>query len=427
MNIDRKNLVRLGIPALVVIVLAALYLRGRNEESPTREGRRADRYTGLFRFMTFSPDDETTLPLDPSKIDTYEIEEEKFIQRVVVEKDPVCTGEDFMVTVEASNPNGPDANLVTRIGNRPGNPAVLRFTRAGDREFYVVVRDEGKHIEYRKVTVKVRDCPDRPSVALRASLHATRPETGEFEVTETKGLSAPLSYEWDFGDGTTRKSAAGYAMHNYALREQNRFLSSFLARVTVTDGKRNRAEGRATLSLPNIHYVSKMMGSPIIPVLYNRFPEYAGGRYTAKLTMKNVFEEGVVFDEAEVEYRPCDSSAAPEFRSVTAGSLLGVTSIPAKGTVEDRLVFDAASLPKGTCNVIVKFTGRMGGDNTVTAGVYLDIPPRPGDASGGEGKGDRVVTDDAMKEKLEKAARILGKDRPITPDDIRRLEKEGKL
>ncbi len=430
MNYTRTGIIRILVLAVIVIVLVAFHLRSKIiEGSVQKEARRTDGIAGLFQFMTFEPDDETTQPLDLSKINSYEIEEEKFIKNVLLEKDPVCTGEDFLVTVEASNPNGPDSNLVVRIGNKPGNPAIMRFTRAGEREFYVVVRDEGKHIEYKKVKVEVRDCADRPSVFLRSVLHGTRPEVAEYEVTDITGLSGSLSFEWDFGDGSRLKTSAPYATHNYGLREQNRFLSTFLTKVTVIDSRKVRAEGRTTISLPNIHFVSKMMGNPIVPVVYNRFPEISGGRYETKITMKNIFEEAVEFDEAEVEYRTCDTAGSPVYKTVAAGSLISSTSIPASSVVEDRIVLNRSSMPKGTCNVVIKLTGKMPGDNTVTASIYLDIPPAAGENVGDkeEGKSDRVVTDKTMQEKLNKAAAILGKDRPITPDDIKRLEKEGKI
>jgi hypothetical protein len=429
MKIPDSKYLKILVPAVILLLVLGFMLRGRRNETSEQAPAGADKFKSLFQFMSFAPDDETTLPLDPSKIESYEITEEKFIRNIILEKNPVCVGEDFLVTVEASNPNGPDANLVVRIGNRPGNPAILRFTRAGEREFYVVVRDEGKHIEYKKVSVTVRDCPDRPFVFLKASLHATKPETAEFEVADIKGLQGTCSYEWDFGDGKNGKTNTGYATHNYGMREQTMFLSTFTAKVTVTDGRKNQAVGRATVSFPNIHFISQMMGSPIIPVIYNRFPDFSGGRYEAGITMKNIFDESIAFSEAEIEYRPCDSSGESVFRSVGAGALLSQTALPGKGTVEDRLVFYQSALPKGTCNIIVKLNGRMAGDIPVTASVYLDIPPKSGDAVGesDEGKRDQVVADKEMTEKLEKAARILGKDRPITPDDIRRLEKEGKI
>ena len=109
--------------------------------------------------------------------------------------------------------------------------------------------------------------------------------------------------------------------------------------------------------------------------------------------------------------------------------MISSTSIPAKSVAEDRIVLSQSALPKGTCNVVIKLMGKMTGDVTVTASIFLDIPPAAGENVGDkeEGKTDRVVTDKTMQEKLNKAAEILGKDRPITPDDIKRLEREGKI
>lgn len=424
MNPKIKRIIALAAP-LVLLALLLAYLT-RPVKTTSGEGTPGEKgVLNLLNFINSSGDEEKPADFDPSRIKTYEIEEEKFIKSVAIEKNPVCAGEDFMVTVALANPNGPLSSLVTRIGNQSGNPAILRFERGGEREFYIVVRDEGKHIEFRKMTINVQECPDKPIVHLQARLHSTLADTAEFEVLEQKGLSGKCVYNWDFGDGIYLKTETGTAQHNYAKREQNQFLSTFTVKVTVTDALNKQAMGRASVSLPNIHYISRMMGSPSIPILYERFPKLKGTTYETKITMKNIFDENISFEEVQAEFKPCDTSSRSDFKNFNASQFISKTFIPGKGIVEDTLSFDRSLMPDLTCIVVIKLIGKMQGDKAVTSTLYLDIPPTT--KEGIDPNRDKIITDEDTIRKVKKAQELLGKDRPITPEDIRKLEQEGKL
>ncbi len=425
MEILKKKKVIIALS--IVITIAAVYIligtsgkKGGGDDSESRENR----YINLFHFLSIGEDLEQK-EIDKSKIKTEEMEEAKLIKNIILEKNPVCSGEDVMVTVIASNPFGSSANLLYRVGNQRGNQVILRFKKPGPRSFYVVVRDYENHIDFREVPITVQDCPDRPFVFLRASLSRLNPEEADFEIAEQRGLTGKCVYEWDFGDGSRSTTSTGSISHSYAKREQAQFQTTFMVKVSVTDALKKKVAGRASISFPNIHYISKMMGNPILPVIYNRFPVLKNGIYEVPLTMKNIFDESVSFDEAVIEYKSCDSSWTPEQRSVSASSLLSTTYIQGKGSAESMLTFEQSQLPQSTCNLTIKLLGRMQGNSPVSAQVYLDIPPAGKDAI--DTKRDKVVEDDEMIRKLNKAAQILGKGRPITPADIKRLEDEGKL
>ena len=147
--------------------------------------------------------------------------------------------------------------------------------------------------------------------------------------------------------------------------------------------------------------------------------------YELPVAMKNIYDEDITFQTADIEYKPCDSSGMTETRRIDAGVLLANTVLPRRGTVDTILSFDKSQLPPFTCNLSIRLSGRMRGVTEVVANMHISIPPSGRD-SVDEGR-DAVVKDDEMINKLNRAAEILGRDRPITPDDIRRLEKEGKL
>ena len=414
----------IGIIAAVMLIFIFL-IHSNNDKLKNDDPSKNQSLLNIFQFMSQQEQSEELPPVDPEKVETYEIEQANFIKDIILEKNPVCAGEDFKVTVIAKNPFGSDAHLVYRISNKLGNPAIMRFNKAGQREFYVTVRDEGKHIDMRKVQITVVECPDKPLVVLSARLHNLEPESAIFEVTSQKGLSGKCTYEWDFGDGTYATTQNGYITHNYASRDQKGLQSSFLVKVTVADANNITATGRNSISFPNVHYLSNLMGNPIIPVLYNKFPSIDSSTVTVEVTMKNIFDEAVSFTNAVLECMPCNTEMSPDYKNINPDQLLESTYIAPRSTVKQLLKISRYLLPKSTCNLTITLSGQYPGNREVYAKIYLNIPPQSKEDI--DASRDKIITDDDMIEKLNKASKILGKDKPITPQDIQKLEREGKL
>ncbi|HOM88566.1 MAG TPA: PKD domain-containing protein [Spirochaetota bacterium] len=414
----------IGIIAAVMLIFIFL-IHSNNDKLKNDDPSKNQSLLNIFQFMSQQEQSEELPPVDPEKVETYEIEQANFIKDIILEKNPVCAGEDFKVTVIAKNPFGSDAHLVYRISNKLGNPAIMRFNKAGQREFYVTVRDEGKHIDMRKVQITVVECPDKPLVVLSARLHNLEPESAIFEVTSQKGLSGKCTYEWDFGDGTYATTQNGYITHSYASRDQKGLQSSFLVKVTVADANNITATGRNSISFPNVHYLSNLMGNPIIPVLYNKFPSIDSSTITVEVTMKNIFDEAVSFTNAVLECMPCNTEMSPDYKNINPDQLLESTYIAPRSTVKQLLKISRYLLPKSTCNLTITLSGQYPGNREVYAKIYLNIPPQSKEDI--DASRDKIITDDDMIEKLNKASKILGKDKPITPQDIQKLEREGKL
>ncbi len=418
------------IAALIAIAAGLmLYICGSGPSGPDNatadEREKQSRLFNVFQFISGEKEESPAQEFDPSNINKYEISQANLIRDIIIEKNPVCVNEDFMVTVVAKNPNGPDEHLVYRIQNKLGNPVILRYTKAGRREFYVTVRDEGKHIDLKKVEVTVLDCPGRSAVTLTARLHKLKSETAQFEVINQEGLAGKCTYQWDFGDGNRATTDTGYAEHSYAARDQKTLQSSFLVKVKVTDSMQQTATGRTAVSFPNIHYLSRLMGSAILPVMYDHFPKVTESGIEVQATFKNIFDEPLTFDTADVELKPCSSSLSPEHRQLAASSVLDTATINPGASVQQAVRLSGSVLPPSTCNVTIHLKGYFAGNEEGGAKLYLDIPPRT--KKDVDVQKDRVVEDNEMIRKLNKAAQILGKGRPITPADIEKLDREGKL
>ncbi|HOO71530.1 MAG TPA: PKD domain-containing protein [Spirochaetota bacterium] len=356
--------------------------------------------------------------------ETVQIHKETYISNIVLEKETVCVDEEVEVYVEASNPGGLDSNLYYQIGVVSGNPAVVRFTEEGTQTFNVLVKDfTGTGIDSKEVSINVVSCEPKAFLAFKFMHSAENQEILDFEISDYDGLSEDCLYTWDFGDGTTFSTRKKFVSHDYRGRKYDRYVSSFVVSVTARDDGGNTAKTRQTVSIPNIHYISNQMGNPTIPVKYNRFPDIKGNSYDAEVTMYNIYDEDIQFTEAVMRFISCASNNDTVEENAGISNLLKTSNIPAGSFINDIISIDQSVFNDTICVVGIEFRGTLGNDRTVKANMYLDIPPsgRTVVAS------DKVVADESMIEKLNRAEAILGKGKPITPSDLNRLEREGKL
>jgi len=404
----------------VLLIGLILVLRGGGEKESALADK--DPASAMNFYMNLFSSSDGKSDIDPSKVDTFEVERRNFIRKVHLEKETVCAGDDFEVRVDARDPDGREKDLIFKVAEKVGNPVILKYYGEGTHDIVVTVRDYTR-IDTKTVTVNVVNCPDRPLVFMKATPHPMRPEEGEFEVVKMEGFTGKTSYLWDFGDGTTKKTETGYATHNYFARDQKRFHSTFTVKVTVTDEKNTSATARATIDFPNVQWISSQMGAATIPISYNRFPVNRDGAYTVDVNMKNIHSESLSFGDAEVEYVSCDSERPPEVRAYGAGALLSQTSIARNAVANSTLTLAGGMMPKSTCNVTIKLKGSTQSGKAVNAALYLTIPVSNEDL---KYKKHQVVEDPELDRKIQQAKKILGKDF-VTVDELRTLEKEGKL
>ncbi len=416
-----KKLLILVCFLIVTALLVRVMLRmdGKQEPGCVKNGKTAsEKMTrGMSSFFT-SLLDRFHEP------NTVRIEKTGFIKDVVLEKETACVDEDVEVYVEASNPAGADSNLYYQIGADPGNPGIVRFSEEGVQTVNVIVKDfTGANIDFREVSLKIVECGARPVLSFAFRYSGANQEIIEFEITDREGLPGNCAYAWDFGDGKTISTRKTFVSHDYRGRKQDRYISSFSVQVTARDEKGKTARARQTVTIPNVHYVSNQMGNPSVPVRYDRFPEHRGNAYSAKVTMPNIYDEDIQFTNAKVKFNSCTPGSAAIEEEAGISSLLKRSLIPAGGSIDETISIEESLIPEDTCVVGIEFSGTLVSGKTVKASVYLDIPPRGDNVPANEKK----VMDNAMIEKLNRAEKILGKGKPITPDDLEQLEREGML
>ena len=351
-------------------------------------------------------------------------------ESVHVEKTSVCINEDVKISVSARGVNGSDANCMVMIGDQPSNPAILRFATPGKKSVLILVKDftSQKVVKHESVDINVENCQcDNPLIV---TAKPSSENSGIIIITAAKPdgpLGNGASYRWNFGDGTTAVTDCPYATHDYRRRKQDRTLSTFVVEVAALDAGNGNYAGRTSVTIPNLNYWSSLLGSPSIPVIYSRFPTVTDGIYTVDVEMNNIYDNIIEFDDAEIEIKPYGSASQPQKMYAYARDILDDPTVPANGTVKRTIRLDSSLIPSASCVVSIRLRGPWEDEKTITASLHLDIAPSNDQLSSGVNSGAfQTVKNQLLIQKLNKAAELI-KGRPITPEDVERLEKEGKI
>ncbi|MCP4135817.1 MAG: hypothetical protein GY754_32920 [bacterium] len=365
--------------------------------------------------------------IDLSRVNITDIEMVKMIDEVVVEKNPVCSGEDFLVSVKAENPRGKTNTLNYRISGKKGDSVILNYKAPGEKKIHIFVRDTMNMLDHKEVAVRVIKCENRPMAQLKSTFSSSRLGEINFEVIEMQGLEGSCVYKWDFGDGKSARTNAGIVSHNYGNREQKSFTSNFLATVSITDKTGTSITARKEVTFPNIQWISSRMGTAVIPITYDRIAVPQGDTYIVKIKIKNIFDMPLNFFNAHVTCLPCSGKNGAEMTAYPSENFISKTSLDAGEYAKDTLVFNKNIFPDSTCTVKIKLVGELSNGRIVTSPLYITVPMSKESIK--EAIADnraRVITGTAEIDKIRSARRILGT-KFVTPEDIYKLEKEGKL
>ncbi len=426
---DNKRKLVLFLSAIAAVILIILIVsfwpNVRGDQKPSADVEQ------LFQDEKISPEDQKELTGQMGE-KVFRMERKKLIETVKLNKQKVCPGEALKVTMN-QNPDE-NAPIGFTTNRTKGNPAVIRFQSGGQRDIYVMAGDGRYGVDMKHLTVEVLDkdapeCVSKPLVILATGLSRTETETVDLEVKQVKGLTGKLRYQWEFGDGSREENDLRYVSHNYGLREQDKPESSFLAAVTVIDEKGIKASTEASVSIPNVHFIAKITGNPVIPAVYSRFPKKSGNSYVIDVTFKNLEKTPIEFEKAVVNVEFCREGKDQKHVEMAASRVLSGTSLGARQSVTRKLTIGSETTGEEACRAEIQLIGETipRGENSVTATVWMEINVPPSKEKGGNAGASVEVKDPKLLEKLEKARAILGNDKPITPEDIRRLEKQGKI
>jgi len=195
--------------------------------------------------------------------------------------------------------------------------------------------------------------------------------------------------------------------------------------VTAKDAEGKKASGRLSITIPNVHYISRLMGNPSIPVINDRFAKKEKNEYRIAARIKNIFKEDVALDTAKVTYNRCGGKSLIDYFEINSSSLIKKSDISGNDFTDEVIALDTAVVPKEACSVGIIFTGKMENNLPVTARLSFDLPITSKEEF--IARGGIVVKDPKMINQLNRAAKIAGNNVPVTSALIHELKNEGKL
>ena len=356
--------------------------------------------------------------------------ESRSVFEVKLDKRSVCMNEEVTISLNTAGRYA-KPNLMYSIGGKTGDRRIMKYGTPGTKKILVLVKDyqQGEIIQQKTVEVIVEDCVKIDTLSFQATPDSKNNGIYSFTINENELPNGSYLYTWEFGDDSTLETSAPRAAHDYRKRKQDRMFSTFTVSVTATNDTGYKLSGSRTISLPNLHFMSSAMGSPTLPAIYDRFPMLNGDYYTTGIEINNIYEYSVEFTEAVMTCYLFDGSPCSENNYYNAEDILDHKYIP-ETTIDTLTVrLKEVDVPPGTGSISLILTGQLFDDQTVTARILLDIPPKQieytaGTDSGTTHKKFPAVQNRVLIRNLEKAQELLGTGRPITPSDLSRLERE---
>jgi hypothetical protein len=355
--------------------------------------------------------------------------ERPIIDRIELEKDSVCEGEENLVTVVAHTVADRDnAYLHATIAGESGMSVPVRRYRGRDgklrepREIIVFGRNNAATAaqipEY-----EVRDCMVDRKLVLSFRL---QPNTNDvFDVTaRIVDLAAnqpfePVSFHWDFGDGTTETTHKPAASHDYGKRPQTTLYTNMLLSVTAESETGERVTGRRSLALMN-HAYGNLVDGGIVTIMVDLSPRFPviddNGRVEQGAWLWH-HRPGPVKIDSVKERRNFINDRPAEMRILSARKLLGTDTIP-RGGIGAKVSLDTIGVPDlFSIDYLVEGVSAEG---VPARGMFSVMRPSPKPTK----ENSTPVLDPELEAKIKKAREVLDQE-IVTDEDLWELERDG--
>jgi hypothetical protein len=258
------------------------------------------------------------------------------IEKVEVDKQELCRGEDATVTVHAKSVDEDDEYLAYGSLGRP-ELVGPRFTfkpeeSVGIDWMKVFVRGKfGTSVIASVPPILVKDCQPPPSVSIEYRRPTDAPDRALLAASisvpaEGDQKFEPVEYEWDFGDGAKEKTAAAEVSHSYEHRRQTRAYAYFFVTVKARDAAGRLAQGSRSLRFVNLGFRPLLNEDRVVVFAgidqvgtTERVWLYHGAPYSVRL--ERITVKDVTTDESGAEQ-------ATAGRDYDAASILGFSELP---------------------------------------------------------------------------------------------------
>ncbi|MBN1960208.1 MAG: hypothetical protein JW841_04620 [Deltaproteobacteria bacterium] len=347
--------------------------------------------------------------------DVSVMEQRPLIANIQTDRTEACIGDDVLVTVIALEP---DPRLEVYVDGALGNPRVVTVSSIGVQKVGVTVSLGPNVRDFSSVEFKGIDCGEQSTLDLSYRFSTDRADTVIFNASVNKIEPSEILYLWDFGEGTTITTTSGMVEKSYAMRDQNKAMTTFIASVTATIATGQSLQKRISVALKNLSFAASEDAIVVLPVEHERFATQQGNIFSSLVQMKNTLSSSVTFSNLVAMGRSCDGEQMPQVTLDLANSFASPPLKLLAGQVwSSQISLTQSNLGDNVCTARLILSGASESGQKVRAGFALDLKVPQLSSQ---------VTDTQIISKIEAAREILGRKR-VTIEELNRLEAEGLL
>jgi len=182
----------------------------------------------------------------------------------------------------------------------------------------------------------------------------------------------PVTYTWDFGDGSTLVTTEATTEHDYAAAlgaDQEHY--QFDVRVRVERTGEEPVEVVRTLSMFNAYAMCKHLGTIVPRARASRFASKAVGGYTFSVTVENIEDVPITLTHRLIT--PALADGGDLAMPVRSEELPSPVTIAAHSTVAIPVSTDKDVVPKDATGISVVFAGTTEHDMPVRVEAHAEI------------------------------------------------------
>lgn len=260
------------------------------------------------------------------------------IESIELDKREVCFGEENFANVRARDQSGSSDRLIVSFAHsrEMGFRLPFRIQRGAEsRELRVIVNGPGgPPVSMALPAVRVKDCDEEAQATIEVALaprsaHAfvltANVETGA--PANRAGSFEPVSYTWDFGDGTHVMTREPTVSHSYEGAPQKTRFSYFLINVKVSARDGRVASGSRSYGFPNFGFGAFVEEHRILLMSAGGL-EAGDVAAPEKLRLYHGYEHPVTIDRIRTKETVRGESGEQIGPEYAGGALLGVANIP---------------------------------------------------------------------------------------------------
>ena len=162
------------------------------------------------------------------------------------------------------------------------------------------------------------------------------------------------------------------------------------------------------------------MGTPTIPIKYNRFPKIDNEKFIINYTLNNIYEETFFVEEILIKFKNHANETPLKEFIFNANDILEHTEVSGNDVSKSQLKIPISIVPEDSTRIYIQMKGTLNYKQKTYSKLYIDLPPKNDQIANSHSFLE--VKNQVLLRKLEQAEKIYGKGRPITARELEMVE-----